>query len=241
VWSRIVFASAVSGWISLVGGVGGAWAQGRPWHLAADPTMAERTYLADYCTIYEGLERVALDGGLAIKLSGMGSAWETLGGLEMRAKELFAVVADEQKFPFLGSGLDSHFCYIGRFLDDRPLDDRRRSELRKIRLDLDTGDLRGPDGVDLEGLRILRVKLTFTLMSEAGAEVCKIHVHRKFPDKQLKVSISSRRNDMQASCRDLLASLESKLELASKLRQAKEKRRREGKHEARESLPAKPN
>ena len=49
------------------------------------------------------------------------------------------------------------FCCVGRCIYDRPVDSRRLTQLRKIKVDLDTGELSGPKGVDLKGLLFLSV------------------------------------------------------------------------------------
>ncbi len=217
--SRTVLAWAASGWLLLVGAAGTADAQRKRVDMVVRPPMAERRFLADYCTISDCLARVARDDGFTIIESAGGSAWDGMRFQE-RAKELFAIVADEQKFPFLGDDQRRRFCYIGRAVENREL-----SDLRRIKLDLDTGELTGPDGVDLEGLRILRVRLAFTLTSSAGVEVCKVNVDREFPEKQVNVSLRSEQEEGRDLCRDLLNSLESKLKLASRLKDAKKARR----------------
>ena len=78
--------------------------------------------------------------------------------------------------------------------------------------------------MDLKGLRLLCVRLTFTLKNEVGLEVWKIKVDREFSDKRMKLYIGSQRKDGRADCRELLASLESKLKLASRLREVKAKK-----------------
>ncbi len=151
----------------------------------------------------------------------------------MQAKELFAVVADERKFPFLREDGLGRFCCVGRCIDGHPVDSRSLTQLRKIKVDLDTGELSGPDGVDLKGLRLLCVRLTFTLKNEVGLEVWKIKVDREFSDKRMKLYIGSQRKDWRADCRELLASLESKLKLASRLREVKAKKEKRRKRNRR--------
>jgi hypothetical protein len=155
----------------------------------------------------------------------------------MQAKDLFAVVADERKFPFLreDAGAMEGFCCVGRCIDGGPVDSRRLTQLPKIKVDLDTGELSGPDGVDLKGLRLLSVRLTFTLRTEAGLEVWKIDVDRNFPDKRVKLYVYTQQKNARDDCRERLASLESKLKLASRLREAKAKKDRRS-----ESQPEKP-
>jgi hypothetical protein len=230
--SRTVPTCAAFGWLLLVGAAGTADAQRKRVDFIVRPPMAQRRFLADYCTIADCLERVAHDEGLAIEESAGGSAWDGIRFQE-RAKELFAVVADEQKFPFLGDGQRSRFCYIGRAVESRAL-----SELRRIKVDLDTGKLTGPAGVDLEGLRIVSVRLTFTLRSREGVEVCEVHVDREFPDQRVNVSLRTEREQGPDLCRDLLDSLESKLRLASRLKAARKARRAD--EQVSEPMPKKP-
>jgi hypothetical protein len=187
--SKFVVACSTLGLASLIGAAQPAFGQWRA-DLVAKPIIEERSYLTDSNTIYECLRRAARDAGLSSRCSVGGSAWGDLT-FEMQAKELFAVVADERKFPFLREGVDgmASFCCVGRCIDGSPVDSRRLTQLPKIKVDLNTGDLSGPDGVDRKGLRIISVRMTFTLRTEGGLEVWKIDVDRNFPDKRVKLNM----------------------------------------------------
>jgi hypothetical protein len=171
------------------------------------PAREERPFLSGFRTLVDCVKAVARDRRLATEYAGTGSSWDGWG-FEIRVKERFAVVADKQKFPFLGDGLMSHITSLGRFSDNRNV-----LELRRITLDLDTGELRGPDGVDMRGLRILdvRLHLALTQQGDGDEEFCQIDLSRKFPEKNITVSITSERRDGQAFCREFLKSLESRL------------------------------
>ena len=97
--SKFVVAGSTLGLASLIGAAQPAFGQWRA-GLVEEPIIEERSYLTDYNTIYECLRRAAHDTGLSSRCSVGGSAWGDLT-FEMQAKELFAVVADERKFPFL--------------------------------------------------------------------------------------------------------------------------------------------
>jgi hypothetical protein len=213
--SRISPASAALGLLSLFGAAGTAEAQGPAGRAADVPIVAESGFLTDFHTIYECLERVALDDGLSIQFRGTGSGWRRRGPLDGP----FLIVADEQRFPFLRDGV------LRRDVRRVPGQDAKGGEWRKIEVDLDTGELTGPEGVDLKGLEMTSLRLHFTLKRTINDEPCQVELAREYSDKHIKVSISKGGEDGRAFSRDLMASLESKLILASKLREARKKAR----------------
>ena len=95
-------------------------------------------------------------------------------------------------------------------------------KLPQIKLDLDTGELQGPEGVDLKGLRILSVMLHLSLTRQGEKKFCQIELSRKFPDKRITVTITCKGKDGQVFCRSFLKSVELKLKLVTKLKEARE-------------------
>jgi hypothetical protein len=227
---RIVLIRAAFGLLLVVGAADTAGAQVRVGRRADLAILDERSFLADFRTIYECLERVLRDDGLAIEFSGSGSSW-SFSGSGGGANQAFVVVADERKFPLLKDRALAHLA--GHIPGPNP----NGAEPRKVVLDLDTGELTSPEGVDVSGWRITRLQLHVTLTQPGAKESCHINVAREFPGQHIKVSISGRPKDGEDSRRDLLPSLESKLKLASKLSEAKKKARRAEHQEMRASDP----
>jgi hypothetical protein len=83
----------------------------------------------------------------------------------------------------------------------------------------------GPEGVALKDWRIRRIRLLLTLTPPDTKESYRVILAREFPDRQIKVTLVSEEEDRQAVLHDLLGSLESKLKLASKLKEARKRRR----------------
>jgi hypothetical protein len=98
-----------------------------------------------------------------------------------------------------------------------------------IILDLDTGELRNPDGVDLGGLRIINVRVFLKVSRPGTKESFRVGLCREFPDKSSQAYIIEPTSVRETDCRDFMASVESELKLAAKLKEAKDRRRREDK------------
>jgi hypothetical protein len=183
----------------------------------------ERPFLTDFRTLCEGIVRVARDRGLSAEIiPGTGVGWED-AGFKMRAREAFALKADPQSLPFLGDQAMRPLAHIG------PVREHKKGvDFRAIILDLETGELRGPAGVDLAGLRIHEVEIHVGLTKgDDTEELYDICIRKSFEKKQLTVSISSELKGGRELSRDLLNSLESRVKLASKLREIR--KQREGK------------
>ncbi len=215
--SRILVALAASVWISLVGSAGTATAQNRARPAARRPAAEERSFLGDFRTIHECLERVARDQGLTMQFSGNGSSWFGHG-----SNERIEIVADQSRFPFLGNRV---IAQLGRPVIVPNL--RIGGEARKVELDLDTGALKGPDGGDFKDWEIKNIQIHFTLRRAEDGESCQLILAKSFPDQRIKVSVVERRQGGRAFSRELLAAVESKLKLAAKLSAARKKRRGE--------------
>ena len=91
----------------------------------------------------------------------------------------------------------------------------------------------GPDGVAFKDLQIRKVELHLTLTRPDTEESYRVILARKFPDRRIKASIVSEEEDRRPVLRDLLASLESKLKLAAKLREARKRRGQDAQPEKR--------
>jgi hypothetical protein len=100
----------------------------------------------------------------------------------------------------------------------------------EIFVNIETGELMGPEGVAFKDLQIPMVELRLTL-TRPDKEPYLVILAREFPDRRIKASIVrvkalivNEEEDTRAVLRDLLASLESKLKLAAKLREARKRR-----------------
>jgi hypothetical protein len=103
----------------------------------------------------------------------------------------------------------------------------------EIFFNIETGELMGPEGVAFKDLQIRRVTLRLTLTRPDTKESYRVILAREFPDRRIKASIVSEEEDRRAVLRDLLASLESKLKLAAKLREARKRRGQDAQPEKR--------
>ncbi len=177
----------------------------------------ERAFLTDFLTLHDCIERVAREGGLGIELNGIGSSWDAPRWKTMRMEPI-DVVVDQQKFPFLTGDRTSFVSRLGRRSNAKLLD------LPIVKLDLDTGELTGPENVDLRDVRILRVRVHLVLTRRRDNSVYKIDLSRSYPGKEIRVSIASTRKDQQAFFCDFLNELELKVKLATILREARKKR-----------------
>lgn len=210
------------GWIVLVGAAVPADEARNP-RAAAIMTENERTYHTDFCTLIDCLRKVASDHGLATKYSGSGS-WLDSGRWSVQGEGGFLLVADPKKYPFFAEDPMRSFGHFG------PRGEANRRDLRRIIVDLDSGELRGPDGFGMKGLRMRSLYVRFSLTKKGVQEICKIELSRNYSSKGITISISSKGMDRQEFFRGFLQSLESRLKLAKRLqdirRQNPEKRQK---------------
>ncbi len=172
-----------------------------------DEITEERSFLADFRTLYECVERVARDDGLIVNFRSIAMQWPGEKDSE--------VLWFEQNFPaqerrILGHGVP------------RTLSDSHGHT--EIFFNIETGELMGPQGVAFKDLQIRMVRLSLTLSRPVTKELYRVNLAREFPDRRIKTSIGSEDHDRRAVLRDLLASLDSKLKLALKLREARKRR-----------------
>ena len=178
----------------------------------------------DFCLLYESLERLARDRELSVRRSG--GSWGCTGGEHVdRLNERFAIVSDKEKLPFAEKG-DAHVCVaeIGSVSDKRPSD-----QLRTVKFDPDTGRLTPPNGIKLGGFRVLCVGFCFDLKDARRDKLCTVEMSREFSEKGIQVTIHTDAKDGLTFRREFLAALESKVKLARKLKEAREKRRQAAK------------
>jgi hypothetical protein len=173
--------------------------------------------------VYECVERVGREHGLRLDLRGTGSNWA--GGDLAGQKVTYVVEASEEELPFLEHGSTLEIARFGE-------PDGRNVSTRKLKLDPETGELLAPEGVDLKGLKPTSLSLTFRMRSPEQEEPCDIEFRRDYGVEGIRVTISTRRKDGRTFCRDFLTSLDSKIKLALKLREAKKERRRDEKRRA---------
>jgi hypothetical protein len=187
-----------------------------------DDITEERSFLADFRTLYECLERVARDDGLIVNFRSIAIKWPGQEGSE--------VLWFEQSFPSQDRRVLAHGA-------PRTLSDSHGHT--EIFFNIETGELMGPEGVAFKDLQIRRVTLRLTL-TRPDKEPYRVILAREFPDRRIKASIvrikssiASEELDRRAVLRDLLASLESKLKLATQLREARKRRGQDAQPEKR--------
>jgi hypothetical protein len=182
----------------------------------------ERSFLADFRTLYECLERVARDDGLIVNFRSITMQWP--------GEKDSQVSWHERSFPSQERRILAHG--VPRTLSDS-------HGHTEIFFNIETGELMGPEGVPFKDLQIRRVELHLTL-TRPDKEPYLVILAREFPDRRIKASIVrikasivSEEEDKRAVLRDLLASLESKLKLAAKLREARKRRGQDAQPEKR--------
>jgi hypothetical protein len=163
-------------------------------------------FLADFRTAYECLERAARDDGLIVNFRAIVMKWPGDDDSE--------VLWYERSFPSEEGRILAHL--VPRSLS---------TKCSEIYVNSDNGELMGPEGVALKDWRIRRIRLLLTLTRPDTKECYRVILAREFPDRQIKVTLVSEEEDRQAVLQDLLGSLESKLKLASKLKEAGKRRR----------------
>ncbi len=226
-FSRILLAGLAAGWLVMAPAATTAQVPAKVRREAFRSNAERGAFLADFATVYDCVERVARDRGMVVSQNGTGLSWQGRPGTD----ESFVLVADERECPSLEGRVLGHM--VSRVPRKRVND----AASRKVRLDLDTGKLSGPDGVDLVGVRIVSVRLRVTLKRPGAADSCQVELGREFSEEQTRVWINREGKDGQEFSRELMSSLESKLKLAMKLGEAKKKARREERGEKRESDP----
>jgi hypothetical protein len=167
----------------------------------------ERSFLADFRTLYECVERVARDDGLIVNFQSISMRWPGVEGSQ--------VLWYERSFPSQERRILAHL--VPPTLSDR-------CGHTEIFFNIETGELMGPEGVPFKDLQIRGVWLRLNLTRLDTKESYRVTLARKFPERVIKASIACEQQDKRAVLRDLLASLESKLKLAAKLREARNRR-----------------
>jgi hypothetical protein len=205
--TRAVLIWAACGSLCLLLADGTTRAQGIVREWVNEEITEERSYLADFRTIYECLERVARDDGFIVNFRSIAVQWPGEKDSE--------VLWFEQNFPaqerrILGHGVP------------RTLSDSHGHA--EIFFNIETGELMGPEGLAFKDLRVRRVTLRLSLSRPDTKESYRVTLCREFPDRRITTSIASDDQDRRAVLRELLASLESKQRLAAKLREARKRR-----------------
>jgi hypothetical protein len=110
---------------------------------------------------------------------------------------------------------------------------------RTIRLDPDTGvseidpgndELSESAGLELVRFRANSFQISKYLTYDHDKKRVRVEIARHYPDERIKVQITGLEKDEPAICRELMASLDAKLKLASKLKDAKERTHRAEAH-----------
>jgi hypothetical protein len=171
---------------------------------------ASRTTRTDFRTLHESLERLAHDRNLRLEFLGSACEWEG-GGFPDRMQGRFEIVPARGKLPFLGDPTPRPIEYIGR------------GALRRIRLDPDTGRLIAEDGGDLENLRLKKIDFLFGFVDRDDQNMFSIEIRKSYSSDEIKVTALNHRDSGRAPLREVLDSLESKMRLISKLREARKK------------------
>jgi hypothetical protein len=216
---RIGVAWSTLGVVSLIGTAGASRGQGGAGRPADAPIAEKRLRYGDFRTVLECLGRVSLDHGLTMRYGGGGSGWSCPGQRNGDTEE-FVVMADDEGFPWLK----------GQQLADvrHPLAGAKPDTARppEVILDLDTGRLTAPEGVGVKGWQIDNLQVGVDLMRPGTRETYHFDLERKYPDDHVEISIRRHGAEGEAGRRQLLAALESKLKLASKVKEMKAKKER---------------
>jgi hypothetical protein len=214
--SRAVLTWAACASILLLVADGTTRGQERVRHWPDDEITEERSFVADFRTLYECLERVARDDGLIVNFRSIAIKWP--------GQEDSEVLWFERSFPSQERRILAHG--VPRTLSDS-------HGHTEIFFNIETGELMGPEGVAFKDLQIRRVTLRLTLTRPDTKESYRVILAREFPDGRIEASIVSEEEDRRAVLRDLLASLESKLKLATQLREARKRRGQDAQPEKR--------
>jgi len=214
--SRAVLTWAACGSLFLLVADGTTRGQDKVRQWCDEEITEERAFLADFRTLYECLERVARDDGLIVNFRAIAMKWP--------GEEDSEVLWYERSFPSQERRILAH-------LVPRTLSDSHGHT--EIFFNIETGELMGPEGVAFKDLQIRRVQLRLTLTRPDTKESYRVILAREFPDRRIKASIVSEEEERRAVLRDLLASLESKLKLAAKLREARKRRGQDAQPEKR--------
>jgi hypothetical protein len=216
--------------------------------------MADCSYETDFATMLDCLQRVASDEGSTIKVSWIASGW-SFSGRKGASQEPFVVVFDERKFPLLKGQQIA--------LRQGRLDDPNKPIGRKVIFDLDTSiltpiptptltpppssegvdvsvDVSGapsPEGVDVSGVRMNYIEVTLQLDHPQTKASYQVALARRDPGKTIKVSILDKRGFTPARSNKALSSLESKLKLSTKLKEATSKKERGPEADKKASMP----
>ena len=211
--SRAVLTWAACASLVLLVADGTARGQGKVRQWIDEDITEELSFLADFRTLYECLERVARDDALIVNFRSITMQWPGEKGSQ--------VLWYERSFPSQERRILAHG--VPRTLSDS-------HGHTEIFFNIETGELMGPEGVPFKDLQIPMVELRLSL-TRPDKEPYLVTLAREFPDRRIKASIGrikalivSEEEDKRAVLLDLLASLESKLKLAAKLREARKRR-----------------
>jgi hypothetical protein len=214
--SRDVLTWAAWAALFLVVADGTTRGQGKVREWCVEEITEERSFLADFRMLYECLERVARDDVLIVNFRSITMQWP--------AEKDTEVSWFERNFP------SQERRILARRVP-RALSDSHGHTV--IFFNIETGELMGPEGVAFKDLQIRMVRLRLTLTRPDTRELYRVILAREFPDRRIKTSIVSEDQDRRAVLRHLLASLESKLKLAAKLREARKRRGQDAQPEKR--------
>ncbi len=171
--SRAVLTWAACGSLFLLVAVGTTRGQGKVREWVELEFTEERSFLADFRTLYECLERVARDDGLIVNFRSIAMQWP--------GEEDTEVLWFEQSFPSQERRILGHI--VPRTLSDS-------HGTTEIFFNIETGELMGPDGVAFKDLQIRRVTLRLSLTRPDTKELYRVTLAREFPDRRIKASIA---------------------------------------------------
>ena len=144
--SRAVLTWAAGASIFLLVADGTARGQGRGREWSDEEITEERSFVADFRTLYECLERVARDDGLIVNFRSIKMQWP--------GEKHSQVLWYERSFPSQERRILTHG--VPRTLSDS-------HGHTEIFFNIETGELMGPEGVAFKELQIPMVELRLTL------------------------------------------------------------------------------
>jgi hypothetical protein len=166
-----------------------------------------RTFPSDFRRLIVCAKAAAFDRGFLLEYWGTATSWDS-GHWSAGARERFEAVANEEQLPHLGNDPPPFLSYIGRRLSSPG---EKTRQLRRISVDLDTGGLGAPAGVDLKGLQAQRVTVHLRLARFDREEVALIDLSRKFPERDITLTMTCSEREQEAPSHSFLVALESKL------------------------------
>jgi hypothetical protein len=208
--------------------------------LADGPAKEFRSFSTDFRTLCECIHKVEHDLGLRESGTPHRLRGEIVGA-NLKLAKLFnpdvdqpaIIIIDREKLPHV----EPHQIHVAMHArwsrTEHPhlgCTIKLDPDTGESKIDPDSGELSESAGFELVGFRARSIQMFKHLVYDHGEKQIRVEIARHYPSERVEVQITSREKDGPAICRELMASLDSKLRLATKLKDAREKRTREEMH-----------